>query len=182
MYGSEIHEKNTKYTRTAMALHWLMMLLILTLIGLGWYMADLPKGEQRSAFFALHKSIGLTVFLLALLRLSWRLSHPPPRLPASLEPWRRRFAGVIHFAMYCCMFLQPMSGYLSSSFSGYATRYFGVPLPQWGWEDKFLNELFSSIHQASALTLCSLITIHVLAALSHALPGQEPVLRRTLPW
>ncbi|MGH8653303.1 MAG: cytochrome b [Gammaproteobacteria bacterium] len=182
MYGSEIHEKNTKYTGTAMALHWLMMLLIFTLIGLGWYMADLPKGEQRSDFFALHKSIGLTVFLLALLRLSWRLSHPPPRLPASLEPWRRRFAGVIHFAMYCCLFLQPLSGYLSSSFSGYATRYFGIPLPQWGWEDKFLNELFSSIHQASALTLCSLITIHVLAAMSHALPGQEPVLRRMLPW
>ncbi len=80
------------------------------------------------------------------------------------------------------MFLQPLSGYLSSSFSGYATRHFGIPLPQWVGEDKFLNELFSSIHQASALTLCGLITIHLLAALSHALPGQEPVLRRMLPW
>lgn len=174
--------KNAKYTHTAMVLHWLMMLLIFILIGLGWYMADLPKGEQRSALFALHKSIGLTVFLLALLRLSWRRSHPPPLLPASLERWRRRFAGVIHFAMYCCMFLQPLSGYLSSSFSGYATRYFGIPLPHWGWEDKFLNELFSSVHEWSAVALCTLIVIHVLGAISHALPGQEPVLRRMLPW
>jgi len=172
---------NDRYSFPAIVLHWLIALLILTQFGLGWYMVDLPKGPDRHFFFSLHKSIGLTVAALALLRLLWRMIHLPPPLPAHVPQWKRTAAGATHALLYIFMFLQPVSGYISSSFSGYKTRWFGIPLPQWGWKDPPLNELFTDVHVASSIILLSLIVLHITAALTHLLVEHDGVFQRMLP-
>ena len=86
-----------------------------------------------------------------------------------------------HELLYALIFLQPVSGYLSSSFSGYRTSFFGFPLPHWGWKEPFLNELFSDIHEASAITLAVLVGVHVLAAVAHAVRPGDHLFRRMLP-
>ena len=77
-----------RYTSLAVLMHWAVAVLVFFQLGLGSYMEGLPKGPDRSAYFALHKSVGLTVFLLAALRLVWRATHPPPPLPASMPRWQ----------------------------------------------------------------------------------------------
>jgi len=171
-----------KYTRTAMLIHWSMAALVLTLIGLGWYMVELPQGPGRSYYFGLHKSLGLSVFALLVVRIGWRFAHRPPALPASVPWWQRGMAHLVHLGFYALLFVQPLSGYLSSSFSGYKTRWFGMPLPHWGWRDAPLNELFTEVHVIGSIALVVLITTHLLGVLSHVVAGQWALVRRMWPW
>jgi cytochrome b561 len=165
-----------------MLLHWTMAVLILLLFGLGRYMVELPDGSpERSRFFALHKSVGLTVALLALVRIVWRATHPAPPLPGSIRSWQRRLAEGTHYLLYALMIVQPLSGYLSSSFSGYKTRFWGIPLPHWGWQDAGINEFFTEIHVASSVALLCLVILHVCGAFAHLAGAHESVLPRMLP-
>ncbi|MCB1748723.1 MAG: cytochrome b [Gammaproteobacteria bacterium] len=175
-------DASPKYTRTAMALHWLVAVLVFSLFGIGWYMVDLPQGPARGEYFALHKSIGLCVLVLLALRIAWRYRHRPPPLPQAVPAWQRVLAGLVHRAFYVALIVQPMSGYLSSSFSGYSTRWFGLPLPQWGWKDARLNELFTEIHVGCSIVIVVLVLTHVLGVVSHLLQGERGLLRRMLPW
>lgn len=172
----------SRYTGVAIALHWLTTLLVFSLFALGWFMVDLPIGPQRGDYFALHKSVGIAVFVLLLMRVAWRLGHRPPPFPPTMRAWRVLLARVVHLAFYVMLVLQPLSGYLSSSFSGYETRWFGIPLPRWGWRDAPLNEFFTEIHVICSLTLLLLIAMHVLGALSHVLSGESAMFRRMWPW
>ncbi len=172
--------RTDRYSLVAITLHWLIAALIFSLFVIGWYFEALPKGSERSWFIALHKSLGITVFGLIVLRLVWRLSHRPPPLPRSMPLWEQKAAMLNHYILYALMFVQPISGYLSSSFSGYTTRYFGIPLPQWGWKDETLNTIFNTIHVADAYLLFAVVTLHVLAALRH-LFKQDGIFRRMLP-
>ncbi|MGH8119868.1 MAG: cytochrome b [Gammaproteobacteria bacterium] len=175
-------DKPETYSGGAIVIHWLMVVLIFTLFGLGWYMSDLPKGSpERTWFFALHKSIGLTTALMAVLRIFWRLTHTPPALPGNIEQWKRRMAEATHHLLYVLMFIQPVSGYISSSFSGYSTRFWGIPLPDWGWKDESLNQLFTDIHVASSIALLTLIVLHILGAVHHGINREDSVLRRMFP-
>ena len=171
-----------KYTRTAMLLHWLTVALVAALYGIGWYMVDLPKGPGRGDAFALHKSLGMTVFALTLIRLGWRVAHRPPALPSDLPGWQRTLAHAVHHLFYLVLFLQPLLGYLSSSFSPYSSSYFGLPLPDWGDNNPRLNELFTELHVAGSVAMLALIVLHVLGALSHLLAAGDQLVRRMLPW
>ena len=171
-----------RYSSVAIAIHWLTVLLVFGLFALGWTMVDLPKGPARSYYFALHKSIGLTVFALLCARVFWRLRHKPPPFPASVAPWRVALARTVHLSFYVMLLVQPLSGYLSSSFSGYTTRWFGMPLPVWGWRDAPLNEFFTEIHVLCSLALLLLIAMHMLGFLSHLLAGDKALLVRMRPW
>ncbi|MBI2969626.1 MAG: cytochrome b [Gammaproteobacteria bacterium] len=175
--------KNTqRYDSVAILLHWSMFILIATMFGLGWYMVELPQGgSERSFFFALHKSLGLTLALLLFVRIGWRLRHRPPSFPGAMPAWQGRMARAVHFLLYLFMFLQPLSGYLSSSFSGYSTRFWGIPLPDWGWQNSALNESFTEIHVASSVALLCLIILHVCGAFAHLLGVHENLLPRMLP-
>ena len=172
----------TKYTKVAILIHWVTVLLVFGLFVLGWYMVDLPKGPTRGYYFALHKSVGLSVFALLCLRVAWRLRHRPPPFPASVAMWQVRLARVVHLSFYVLLVLQPLSGYLSSSFSGHGTRWFVVPLPEWGWNDAPLNELFTEIHELCAVGLLVLIGAHVLGFIQHLLVGPRDLGRRMWPW
>jgi len=142
----------------------------------------LPKeSDERSWFFALHKSIGLTMAILALIRLVWRFTHVPPALPESITNFKRQLAGLTHWLLYLAMFIQPVSGYISSSFSGYKTKIWGLPLPHWGWKSPVLNEIFTDIHVASSVTLLCLIVIHLCGVIFHVYVGEMNILRRMIP-
>lgn len=171
-----------KYNTVAIILHWVMVILIITLFALGWYMEDLPKGSQeRSWFFALHKSIGLTTALLALFRLIWRCLHKPPPLPKYISVFKQRIASLTHTLLYVAIFVQPVSGYISSSFSGYKTKFWGLPLPHWGWKAPDLNALFANIHVISSIVLLILILLHLFGVIVHIYQGEKDIVRRMMP-
>ena len=171
-----------KYTKTAMLLHWTTAGLVIAMFALGWTMVELPKGPARGESFALHKSLGMTVFLLTLWRLAWRVRHPPPPLPAQIPPWQAALAHAVHILFYLLLVMQPMTGYLSSSFSGYPTSFFAVPLPQWGRPDPPLNEFFTELHVIGSLALLGLVATHVAGAISHLLTPGDRLMRRMFPW
>lgn len=171
-----------RYTGFAMAAHWITVLLVIALYALGWTMVDLPKGPARGEMFALHKSLGMTVFLLTILRFGWRWRRPPPPLPATIPRWQQVLAGIVHRLFYVLLCLQPLMGYLSSSFSPYPSSYFGLPLPDWGAHSPRLNEFFTELHVAGSVALLLVVLLHVLGALSHALSAGDRLLRRMLPW
>lgn len=175
-------ERSARYTLTSIALHWTIAVLVFALFAIGWHMVDLPRGPDRSFNFWLHKSLGLTVFSLALVRFVWRVSHRPPPYPDSMSRWRITAARSAHLLFYVLLFLQPTSGYLSSSFSGYKTRVFGLALPHWGWSDPPLNQFFTDIHVLSSVLFAVLIGVHLLGVLSHVIDRRDRVFGRILPW
>lgn len=172
-----------RYDRVAMALHWIIAVGVIAQIALGAWMIDIPKQPPgvRAYWFNLHKSIGMTLGVLIVMRLYWRLTHLPPPLPSSMRRWQARAAGASHMLLYACMLTLPIAGYLGSVFSGYPIKYFGSTLPSWGWKDEALKELFSTVHFIAALTFAVLIAVHVLAALKHLLVDRDGVFQRMLP-
>ncbi|MGQ0657708.1 MAG: cytochrome b [Chromatiales bacterium] len=171
-----------RYTLPAIGLHWITAVLVFILFPLGWYMVDLPPGPERGANFALHKTLGITVFLLTLLRLAWRLRNPAPPLPDYLPAWQNRLAYAVHKLFYVLLIIHPLAGYTSSQFSGHTTKYLGIQLPQWGWEDKAINEFFTEIHTATSLCLLLLVLCHLAGAFGHILKRGDRLARRMLPW
>lgn len=171
-----------RYSRVAIALHWAIALLALFQIGLGWWMIELPKSPPglRADGFNLHKSIGITIGLLMLARLGWRLGHVPPPLPASLPRWQARAARLNHGLLYAALILQPLVGYLGSSFTRYPIKYFGLTLPHWGWEAPALKQLCSNLHFALACLISALVALHIAAALKH-LSKRDTVFARIWP-
>jgi cytochrome b561 len=172
----------TRYSLPAIILHWVIALLVIGMIALGYYMVDIPRGTpDRGFYFNLHKSLGVLAAILVLLRVIWRLTHTPPPLPAHMPGWEVKAAKWNHRLLYLCIVLQPATGYISSSFNKYGVKFFGIPLPQWGWEDKHLRALFSDIHSAIVVVLIVLIAIHVLAAFKHLFIDRDRVFQRILP-
>ena len=136
-----------RYTLPAMALHWAQALIVLWLLWLGWTMTDLPKGAERSAAYGLHKSLGLLVLILVVIRLAWRRRHPAPPLAAS--GWEANLARATHLALYGFLLLAPLAGYLASSFTPYAVKFFGIEIAKAGWPNESLNGAFKLLHQAT---------------------------------
>lgn len=89
-----------RYSAPAIALHWLIALLMCCGFGLGLYMVELGFSPQKLSFYSYHKWIGVTVFSLALLRLLWRFAHRPPPLPASVAPWQQAVSGATHVLLH----------------------------------------------------------------------------------
>lgn len=169
----------TRYDRVQIILHWLIALVLFFMIGLGLYMVELPKqselppGEEsvRAFYFLLHKSTGLTVAMLIILRVIWRLTHKVPPLPDTISKWQQRAAGIIHGVIYVLMLAVPVSGYLQSVFSKYDTKFWGVVLPRMAEANKATREQFNEVHEILAFLLIGLIVIHIIAAIKHRLAG-----------
>lgn len=160
--------REERYGAVAIVLHWMVAVLALAQVALGWWMIGLPDktGVQRD-WFNLHKSFGLTIGVLMLVRLAWRLAHPAPPLPDSMPRWQARAAKANHLLLYAALIAQPIVGYLGSSFTTYPIKYFGYALPKWGWDAPALKALCSSVHFALACLITALIALHIIAALNH---------------
>ena len=171
------------YTHTAILLHWLIFALIACSFPLAVYMADLPLSPQKLKFVSWHKWIGVTVFLLAIARVAWRLRHPAPAPPPAMPAWQRHVAGATHVLLYALIVVIPLSGWLMSSAFGVPTVYLGlVQLPDLLARDKALAEQFKLVHLALNYTLLAVVVIHAVAALKHHLVDRDDVLTRMLPF
>ena len=186
--------RNTRlrYGTVAMTLHWLIAALVIANICLGLYFADLPHSDpSKFGLTQLHKSIGLTVLLLSLTRLVWRLINPIPPLPRGMNRGTRFVARATHFLLYFLIIAIPLSGWalVSSSPLGLPTMYFG--LFQWPHisfladlardQKKVLVQNFAMIHIYLAWSAIVLIPIHVCGALYHQFVRRDDVLKRMLP-
>ena len=175
--------EDRRYGATAIALHWIVAILILGNLALGFYSVDLPLSPQKLRYFSWHKWTGVTVFLLAALRLLWRLGHPAPLLPATMKPWEKRLAHVSHGLLYLLFFATPLSGWLFSSASGFQTVYLGVlPIPDLLAKNKEVADILQLVHHWIAGTLAALVALHTLAALKHHFVDRDDVLVRMLPF
>lgn len=175
-------DASTHYTRTAKSLHWLMALMIFGLLGLGFYMSDLPLSPQKLKLYSWHKWAGVTVFLLTLVRLAWRATHQPPLMPWQMSKLQQIAAHVGHVGLYLLMLAIPLSGWLMSSAKGFQTVWFGVlPIPDLLPKNKELGDLLLSIHQGLNLLLVVLLLTHIAAALKHHFIDRDDVLIRMLP-
>lgn len=169
------------YSRTAIALHWILALLILGQIAFGWYLQSVERGTpDRTIFVNMHKSFGMLLGLLILFRSWWRLTHRAPPLPAARPAWEHTAAHISHWALYACMLIMPLSGYLASNFSRWGVNFFNsVLLPPWGVENAAIYGFLNTTHVITSYVLVALIAVHVLAALRHLLLG-DGIFRRML--
>ncbi|MEI5999673.1 cytochrome b [Paraburkholderia bengalensis] len=180
------------YSRTAMILHWLIALLIMVNVALALSAESLP-GEWVRPVIDTHKSIGITVLGLALLRVLWRVSHRPPPLPREFPSWERMAAHAAHFLLYFLMFALPLSGWMhDSAWKAAATHpmhLFGViPFPRIGFIMNLdpavkepLHDQFGALHTYLGYALYALLAMHIGGALKHELIDRHSVLKRMVP-
>ncbi len=167
------------YGVLARALHWLMALLIFALLGLGLYMTGLPDGDPKWGWYDLHKSLGVVVFALLLVRLLWRRMSPPPPLPATLHPHEQLLAHAGHALIYVAILLLPLTGYLDSAWGGFHLSLFGwFDIPLAFGKDQAKFEITVAVHRWTAYTLMALLGAHIAAALKHHFLDRDDVLRR----
>jgi len=170
-----------RYARPMIALHWLIAIAIIAMLCIGFYMVGLPRGLPfKSDLINFHKSLGITVFLLVLIRILVRLAYGRPPLPP-MRTWQRAAASITQALLYAGMVAMPLTGYLGSSFNKFGTKLWGIALPQWGWDDKHLREIFFGIHGYLAWIMAALVILHFLGAMKHQLIDRDGLLRRMLP-
>jgi cytochrome b561 len=172
-----------KYTRTAVALHWLTALLITAAFALGVTMVDIPGiTPTKLKYFSWHKWLGVTVLALACARLLWRLKHPVPAYPTSMPSWQQRAAHGLHSLLYILIFAVPVSGYLYSLAAGVPVVYLGiVPLPVLIDPNPELKPILKQVHYVLNMSLLASVLLHVAAALKHQFIDRDGVLRRMMP-
>jgi cytochrome b561 len=170
------------YTGVAKSLHWFMALLLLGMLALGLYMHDLPLSPDKLQLYSWHKWGGVTLFMLVLLRLAWRLAHRPPALPGSMSQPQRFAAHAGHALLYVLMLAIPLSGWLMSSAKGFQTVWFGLlPIPDLLGRDKELGTLLTRVHEVLNLVFMGLLAAHIGAALKHHFVDGDSILQRMLP-
>jgi cytochrome b561 len=172
------------YGAVAIAFHWLLALTIAVSFGVGLYMHDLPFSIARVKLFNYHKWAGITILVLSVLRLLWRLTHQPPPVPsrvlAAMPPWQQRAANLSHASMYVLFFAVPLLGWAYSSAAGLPIVWFGVlPLPDFVPVNKDMaNALLKPLHAYAAFTLAGVVLLHVAAAFKHQFIDRDNLMSR----
>jgi len=175
---------SARYDRVSVWLHWGIGVLLLAEIAFGLLLDEIaPRGTPaRAGVINLHKSFGIVLGLLIVFRIGWRLGHAAPPWPATMSALRRRAADLGHVALYACMLVAPLAGYIGSNFSKYGVRFFGLVLPPWGPDWPRAYAVLVGIHDASTYLLLALTIGHIALALKHALVERDGIFDRILPW
>lgn len=170
------------YTLTAKWLHWIMAVLILVLLVVGFYMADLPRGPEKTQLIQIHKAAGTVALLLAILRLGWRFKHRPPALPVLIPELQKKLAHAGHWVIYFLMVAQPLSGWAVSSARGFPVTFGGlIPMPPLVGKDEALAEAVTEIHEFFGWSLAIVLIGHIGMAIKHQLIDQDNLMKRMLP-
>jgi cytochrome b561 len=177
--------QTARYTRVAILLHWLIALMLFGLIGFGLLMTN-EAVPNRFALYQWHKSFGISVLFLSLMRLFWRLGHKPPPMPDGLKEWERLAAKLTHIAFYGLMIGMPLLGWamVSASKLPIPTQlFYTIPWPNMPGipRDAELEKLFKTLHELGGKLFIALIVLHIGAALKHHFVEKDTVLRRMLP-
>jgi len=171
-----------RYGAVAQCFHWLIAALLVVQYGIGLYGVRLGSGFEQLVVLARHKSLGITLFGLALLRLAWRAWNPPPPLPGDMRRAERSLAHASHALLYLLLLALPVTGWLFSSASGISVSWFGwVVLPDLVGASAPLADALLRVHIGLSLLLALTVTLHVAAALWHHRVRHDTVLRRMLP-
>lgn len=194
---------NKRYTKVAIILHWLIAFGILGMFAFGWYMTGLPReapeqmsydlfdwgiytweltkeSSPRAFYFNLHKSIGITLLGLIVIRILWRITHKPPALLTSYKAWERKLSTSAHHLLYLLMIVVPMSGLIMSVAGKYGVKWFGLDFIA-GIENKPIREIFHETHEIAGLIFLAIILLHILGALKHKLIDKDETMNRMLP-
>ncbi|MGB7543717.1 MAG: cytochrome b [Burkholderiales bacterium] len=162
--------------------HWVMAALILAQIALGWTAASWRLSPTKLNLFFWHKSIGMLILALALLRLLWRFANPTPALPAGTPAWERSATRASHALLYLAMIAMPVSGWILNSAANIPLRIFhAIPLPAIVAPDKALEDLAALAHYSLFALLAAVLAVHAGAALRHHFVKRNDVLARMLP-
>jgi cytochrome b561 len=174
----------SRYDGVAAWMHWGIGALLLLEIAFGLLLDDIaPRGTTaRASVINLHKSFGIVLGVLIVLRIAWRLAHAPPPWPPSMSLARQRAANAGHAGLYLCMVVAPLAGYVGSNFSKYGVRFFGAELAPWGPDSPRAYATLVAVHDVSSYLLLALIVGHVAMALKHALVDHDGIFDRIVPW
>lgn len=184
-----------RYSAVAMTLHWLIAAMLIANVGLGWVGGDMEGGEQKIQLMQLHKTMGISILLLSLARLAWRLTHRPPVMNSHLKAWEKALAHIVHWGFYVVMIGLPLSGWAVTSASPVIKIY---PISFWGLFDwpaigfisdlprdqaKSIGQAFGLGHDVLAKALVYvLFPLHVLGALKHQFLDKDGELGRMIPF
>ena len=177
--------RNTEraYGSIAKGFHWIVAILVLGLLALGLYMVRLDPGPALFQLYALHKSIGIVVLALAVLRVAWRLSNIHPISLPNHRAWEKLIARISHALLYLALFVMPLSGWVMSSAKGFSVGVFGLfTLPDLVRPSEALAQQAVIIHEIAAYTLIGVIGLHVAGALKHHVLDRDNTLKRMLPF
>lgn len=177
--------KNTtqSYGSLAKFFHWTISSFIILLLIVGSIMTSLPDGDGKSLVYLMHKSFGITVLSLALLRLTWRLTNPTPRLPTQTPRWEKALAHLTIAAFYLLMLGLPLSGWIMSTAAGHPPHFFGLftlPAPMIT-KSQPLSQFAGQIHEILAWTITGLLSLHIAGALKNHIINKNNLLKRMMP-
>jgi cytochrome b561 len=157
-----------KYPVSMRVFHWLMALLIVTLLCVGLWMSGLEKDNpDRAFFYSLHKSFGVMALIFIFLRTINRLKSSVPKLPDQISRFESALSGFIHFTLYLVMFLMPISGYLMSDFGGQDVYFFSYLMPDLFHTNRLIATGFWIAHKYLAYTLIGAVILHLLGTIIH---------------
>lgn len=172
----------TGYSSLSKWFHWIIAMVVITMLTLSFFLDDVPAQYQPSAYM-IHKSLGLTVLFLVILRFIWIQYAGKPSLPTTVPVWQKFAARAVQYSLYLFLIAMPLSGWLLSVFADKIPIFFGlfrVPFPG-AHPDKMLSKLMDQTHKTIAWILISLIVLHILGAMKHHFIDKDNVLRRMLP-
>lgn len=180
------HPAGGRYSTVAMLLHWIIAAAIIAQIGLGWWMGELGRTPLHRTVEEIHISLGLTVLLLTVARLGWRLTHRPPPVSDTFPKLDHRAAQLVHVLFYVLMFALPLSGWMMESFGTRPVPFWGLAWPHFpgmpamvqGMNPRDLKETIEGIHGSPMVwSMIALIVLHVAGAVKHQFDG-HPILWR----
>jgi cytochrome b561 len=178
-----IRNTTVRWGHFAQFFHWLILVLLIVQVTLATLADDLPLGMKKLALLARHKSVGITILGLVVLRLLWRWMNPTPELPETLKPYERVLANLTHAGLYILLFALPLSGWMMSSARGFPVSWFGfIQLPDLVPKNKALYDAMLETHETLVWALYTIVFLHVAAALKHHFLLKDNVLRRMLPF
>ena len=175
-------EPRNRYSTVSLVLHWLIAALVVTQIGLIWA-HEASEGPISREFVTLHKSVGLSILVLTLVRLGWRIANPAIPLPAETPRWQKLLARGNHVLFYVLLLAMPLVGWAASSAAGRDIVWFGLfnwPLLPIGGGREMAGNLMD-VHETAAKLLIFLVVLHVIGALKHQFIDRDNVLHRMIP-
>ncbi len=175
---TSVKNKAWHYDTLSRYLHWTVAFFIIGMLSVGIFMVYIADGSNNAVYFSLHKSFGVITGVMILIRILWRLQHKPAPLPGSVAAWQAKLANLMHFMLYACIMIMPLTGYFGSSFGKHGVALFGWPLPQWVTQNPKISEQLFDIHGVVAWILVTLIALHVLAAFKHLIVDKDGVFQR----
>jgi cytochrome b561 len=178
----QLRNDESRFGAVAQFFHWTIVVLIVTQFILANKAHGLPLGAAKVATLAQHKSVGITILALAILRLGWRLLNPVPPAPSGTPRWQQLAGRISHVALYALLLITPVLGWFMSSARNFPVSWFGlVTLPDFVKPDKAVYDALHATHLVFAWTLAILALLHIAAALKHHFIDRDNVLRRMLP-